>query len=203
MGGSNSKDNIVNLTAEEHYVAHQLLVKLYPEIGGLAVAAYFMAKKGANNKDYAWLRRRYVAFSSQFLRGNTHTLGKKLRPRSAEHTLKISKALTGNKHSEAWNKNNAAAQMGKTISQETKTKMSLSKMGNTNTKGKKLSDEHRAKLSLALLGNKRGVGRIFSIEHRAKLSAARKRRSKEVSRASVLKSWSTRRSHKMTVEAVI
>ena len=27
MGGSNKKENLVYLTAEEHYVAHQLLVK--------------------------------------------------------------------------------------------------------------------------------------------------------------------------------
>jgi hypothetical protein len=30
MGGNNEKINLVYLTPEEHYVAHQLLVKMYP-----------------------------------------------------------------------------------------------------------------------------------------------------------------------------
>lgn len=30
MGGTNDKSNIVKLTPEEHYVAHQLLVKIFP-----------------------------------------------------------------------------------------------------------------------------------------------------------------------------
>ena len=30
MGGSDDLDNLVDLTPEEHYVAHQLLVKMHP-----------------------------------------------------------------------------------------------------------------------------------------------------------------------------
>jgi hypothetical protein len=32
MDGSDLVSNLVYLTPEEHYVAHQLLVKMYPEI---------------------------------------------------------------------------------------------------------------------------------------------------------------------------
>lgn len=39
LGGSNEKSNIVELTPSEHYVAHQLLVKLYPENAMIAYAA--------------------------------------------------------------------------------------------------------------------------------------------------------------------
>ena len=38
MGGNDSKENLVILTAEEHYVAHQLLVKIYPNQKGLKYA---------------------------------------------------------------------------------------------------------------------------------------------------------------------
>jgi hypothetical protein len=31
LGGDNLKSNIVKLTCEEHFIAHQLLVKIYPE----------------------------------------------------------------------------------------------------------------------------------------------------------------------------
>ena len=30
MGGSDDESNLVKLTAEEHYIAHLLLVKMYP-----------------------------------------------------------------------------------------------------------------------------------------------------------------------------
>lgn len=63
MGGTNEKSNLVELTPEEHYVAHQLLVKMYPENDSLVYAANKMtvSSKTAkrNNKRYGWLKRRY------------------------------------------------------------------------------------------------------------------------------------------------
>ena len=32
LGGNNTKENLVDLTPEEHYIAHLLLIKIYPEI---------------------------------------------------------------------------------------------------------------------------------------------------------------------------
>lgn len=40
MGGSNDKDNLVMLTAKEHFVCHLLLEKMYPQEKGLKLAAY-------------------------------------------------------------------------------------------------------------------------------------------------------------------
>ena len=60
----------VRLTPEEHYVAHQLLVKLYPKNYGLAHALALMT--GANeyqlsdNKLYGWIRRRVAEASSAY-----------------------------------------------------------------------------------------------------------------------------------------
>ena len=64
LGGTDSNENIVVLTPEEHYVAHQLLVKLYPDHSGLVYAANKMCighdKHGRkNNKRYSWLKRKY------------------------------------------------------------------------------------------------------------------------------------------------
>lgn len=63
IGGTDDKFNLVELTPEEHYVAHQLLVKMYPDIDGLVYAATKMtvASKTVkrNNKRYGWLKRRY------------------------------------------------------------------------------------------------------------------------------------------------
>ena len=63
MGGPDTQDNLVDLTAEEHYVAHQLLVKMYPEESSLIYACHMMRCANSeikrNNKIYGWVRRRY------------------------------------------------------------------------------------------------------------------------------------------------
>lgn len=78
MGGLNNKENLILFTAEEHYVAHQLLVKIYPENRKLIHAANMMSMntngKRPNNRSYGWLRRRL----SESLLGRTpHNKGKK------------------------------------------------------------------------------------------------------------------------------
>ncbi len=61
MGGDNSKDNLVKMTPEQHYVAHQLLVKIYPSVNGLWYSCKMMARdlqgKRPNNKLYGWIRK--------------------------------------------------------------------------------------------------------------------------------------------------
>lgn len=63
LGGSDDSKNIVELTPEEHYVAHQLLVKMYPTSEQLLYAARMMTVEGSgqtrNNKEYGWLKKRY------------------------------------------------------------------------------------------------------------------------------------------------
>ena len=63
LGGSNKEENIVALTPEEHYVAHQLLVMMYPGVDSLVYAANKMTVTShttqRNNKRYGWLKRRH------------------------------------------------------------------------------------------------------------------------------------------------
>lgn len=62
MGGTDEPENLVELTPEEHFVVHQLLVKMYPEHGGLIYAANQMCighKGKRTNKRYGWLKRKY------------------------------------------------------------------------------------------------------------------------------------------------
>jgi hypothetical protein len=58
MNGDDSKENLVRLTPEEHYLAHQLLVKMYPDNQRLSHAANMMCVNRTSNKLYGWLRRR-------------------------------------------------------------------------------------------------------------------------------------------------
>jgi hypothetical protein len=65
MGGDDSKDNLVDLTPEEHYVAHQLLVKIYPNNHSLIKAAQMMIPNRPSNKCYGWLRRKLSVVMSE------------------------------------------------------------------------------------------------------------------------------------------
>jgi hypothetical protein len=68
MGGCDSKENLAWLTPEEHYIAHQLLIKIYPNENKLIYAARMMTCPGSkckrNNKMYGWLRRKYNSIQS-------------------------------------------------------------------------------------------------------------------------------------------
>ena len=63
LGGNDLKENLVDLTPEEHYIAHLLLVKIHPKNTFLIHAAVMMTVKGKgqgrNNKLYGWVRRKH------------------------------------------------------------------------------------------------------------------------------------------------
>jgi len=63
LGGGNEQDNLVDLTPEEHYVCHQLLVKLHPDNIKILYAAHAMSMSGSakkrTNKMYAWLKHKF------------------------------------------------------------------------------------------------------------------------------------------------
>ena len=59
-GDPNDPSNLILFTPEEHYTAHLLLVKIYPNISGITYAAKLMSGKGGN-KSYGWLRRKISA----------------------------------------------------------------------------------------------------------------------------------------------
>jgi NUMOD3 motif len=135
MGGGDDNGNIVRLTGREHYVVHQLLVKIYPGVPGLATAAVRMAKQCVGNRAYEWLRILHGIATSSRQRGKSCNTG---RVRPQHERDKISKSLKG---------------IPKTP--QTKERMSLAQMGNRKTRGLvrgPMSDAHKAKVSAALRG---------------------------------------------------
>lgn len=101
IGGTDSEDNLVELTAREHYVAHQLLMKLYPGHRGLAYAALLMTRLGRgngriNNRMYAWIREKYAQAQSNWMKEWLKVVG---NPSSREEVKrKRSKAWSGDKN---------------------------------------------------------------------------------------------------------
>ena len=195
MGGTDDPTNLVDLTAEEHYVAHQLLVKIYPDNSKLVYAANMMTVSShfnvRNNKLYGWIRKKASEASKGQIpwnRGKTLSpfsdetkrkmsearkgkipwnICKTLYPLSDEHKRKVSEASKGKI---PWNK-------GKTHSDETKRKLSEA------SKGKKLSDEHKRKMSEARKGqipwNRGKTLSPLSDEHKRKISETIKARNQQ------------------------
>ncbi len=151
LGGDNSKDNLVRLSPEAHYLAHQLLVKIYPDNHKLVYAASMMTTdthgKRVNNKLFGWLRRKISKVQSEAKSGEKHP-------------------MFGKKRTEEFKQKMSSVHKDKIVSDETKQKMSEAK------KGKKLSIEHKQKLFIA---NK---GKIMSDETKKKLSENHKNKPK-------------------------
>jgi len=147
MGGGDSLENIVALTPEEHYVAHQLLVKIHPGILPLLRAANIMGKIHGGRRRYGWLRRRFTAA----MRGNKQVLGY----RHSDETL-ARMSLT---------------HKGKIHSADTRAKIAKANSGIV------MSPDRRAKIAAALRGkpvvrSAEGAARIAAAARKRMLSDA-------------------------------
>lgn len=77
MGGKYIGTNVAYLTPAEHYVAHQLLVKMYPGNTSLLYAANMMTVESnlapgrITNKKFGWLRKKYREMLSDKYTGQT------------------------------------------------------------------------------------------------------------------------------------
>ena len=60
MGGGDSSENLVAFYPEEHYIAHLLLAKIFPNNSKIIFAANMMANR--NNKTYGWIKRKFSVF---------------------------------------------------------------------------------------------------------------------------------------------
>lgn len=126
MGGTDNKENLVTLTAREHFVAHALLVKIHSGNEKLLHALFRMSNQWVYGSiEYAWVKERW----SESRKGKPGgMLGKKL---SEEAKKKIAEANTGR----------LGTMTGKNHTAETKAKMSKSR------KGVPKVGEHKNKLS--------------------------------------------------------
>lgn len=122
MGGSNDIINLVKLTAREHFIAHQLLIKIYPDNPLLVFAAKQMTRcsngQRINNRLYEWLKKKHAKAVSEFFKG---------KKKPAGHSVGIKNPMFGNGHRVSGEKNGMygkpSAMLGKHHSEETKQKM--------------------------------------------------------------------------------
>lgn len=144
MNGTDKKENLVNLTAREHFICHLLLTRIHPNHKGLRLAIWHMcnAKRSyqgrykPNSRLYEMIRTEY----REHIKGENHpAYGRK---NSDEVKLKMSKIAK-----ERF-KDSSGTFKGKLHSQETKNR--LSEIG----KNWKPSDYQKQKIKERLHGTK-------------------------------------------------
>lgn len=197
VGGTNLKSNLVNLTPEEHFVAHQLLVKIYPTEPKLIYACMLMCvsnehQQRTSNKAYGWIRRK----NSETRKGRN--VGVDNPAKRSEVRQKISEAMKGRKRSNSHNENvriyreanpptvkqrqrMGAPHKGVPLSQDQKEKTSKTNKERgilpPSALGRVMSDETKQKIGKANIGRKsaaKGIPR--SEEIKRKISESVKKR---------------------------
>ncbi len=161
LGGNNLQENLVSLTPEEHYLAHQLLVKIYLNNTKLVYAASAMTfdkfGKRYNNKMYGWIMRKLSKAYSEDRKGQVSAFkGKKHTEESKKKMSEISKSLNllppskkGTKMSDEQKEHLSTFWKGKPKGE--RTEQHKINLGNS-LRGKKASEETKKKLSEARLG---------------------------------------------------
>jgi hypothetical protein len=141
MGGVDTADNLVELTAREQFIIHKLLVEIYPTESKLVYAYWMMSRNVSNSKykreyrvssrDYEYARKLFSEVSSN------HQKGKRL---TDEHKKALSIAA-------------ATRKTRSPIKHSDETKLKLSVLW----KGTTRSIEDRQKISAGQLGKKRKI----------------------------------------------
>ena len=158
MGGSNKKENIIALTAKEHYVCHVLLTKCttgyYLKLMRYALGKFiqsnkyqkrnFTARQYQNIRESISLARTGTTFSDE---------SKKKMSNSAKNRIPWNKGLKGViVHSKESNLKRSNTLKGRPISEEQKNKISNSKIGKPSGMiGKSHSEETKQKMREAFL----------------------------------------------------
>lgn len=163
LNGNNSKDNLVNLTAREHFICHLLLTKITEGQNKSKMVHALWMMAFVKNKDQT---NRHKISSRQFEK--LKLLKSQHSPRlgmhhSAESKLKISKSNIGKKQSTA---------SRELISKSIKEKYKSGDIVSWN-KGIPLTEDHTKNISRSLKGVPKSP---FTKEHKNNLSTAAKNR---------------------------
>jgi hypothetical protein len=162
-GGSNNKDNLVALTAKEHYIIHLLLIKFIEKKYYFKMVKAFHVMSSMKTK---YLKRNFEKYKkeySEYLKLNPKIMTEEIRK-------KISIAKKGKKMPNSF----FEKLKNKVISAETRSKISKSLIGNKRRVGISIPLEQRKKQSEFMKGNKLNLGRKFSQEVRNNMSLAHK-----------------------------
>jgi hypothetical protein len=134
LGGTDDIDNLVDLTAREHFVIHKLLCMIYPNNNKLFYAYRMMAVQPINSKT----ERTYTISNHEYERlrieySNRMSLDKKGK--------KYGTGMSGVSHTNTSKEKIRTANLGKVISNETKQKMREAQVGKPKKRWSKIYKE--------------------------------------------------------------
>lgn len=185
MGGGNNKENLVYLTAREHFVVHQLLVKIYPKVHELVFAVHMMTVDNGggriNNREYDWLKTRYSKATSDKFKGRKvseetrkrMSEAAKLRMNRPEEKERVSRQNTGRKHTEE-----SKMKIGLSSKSRKRSEESIKKQSERMT-GKKHSKETLEKIRKAA-SKRRGVPMSEDVKRKMSEGWAKRKLNKDV-----------------------
>lgn len=126
LGGSDEDNNLVKVTAREHFILHYLLTKFTSDAGRIKMLHAFMLMSGGNGHQKRYINGRlYEAKKAEFSKAQSDRFSGV--PKTEDHKQKISKSLTGRVTSEATKQKqseSASNRKRKPFSQEYKDAMS-------------------------------------------------------------------------------
>jgi hypothetical protein len=132
LGGTDTIDNLVDLTAREHFIIHKLLCEIYPNETKLIYAMWMMSNIKYENRTYYIGNREYERIKQIFRNNLSIKMTGKNNP------------FYGKLHSNETKQKMSSIKKGYVVSDETRKKMSVAQK---NRKRKPFSIEAKQKMS--------------------------------------------------------
>lgn len=158
LGGLDDKENLVELTAREHFICHRLLVLIHPNESKLKYALWMMNTKSGNQQRYEITSRVYEKLKSEyvsFLKGKKNPKAGNRTIRTDEQREHQSRVMKGREVSKETRQKLREVNTGRVRTQETCKKLSEALKGHIPwSKGKHMSEETKQKLREINTGKK-------------------------------------------------
>jgi hypothetical protein len=103
IGGTDDQENLVDLTAKEHFIIHKLLCKLYPDNDKLLYAYYSMTHQRnqyrqqayrISTREYQYLKEQHAIRMSTLYKGRYQKPTRSGHKNTPEHNKKIANAIS-------------------------------------------------------------------------------------------------------------
>jgi len=163
LDGTDDKDNIVELTAREHFVCHLLLTKMVTgyqkELMKFAVGKFIQTAPKQQRTFTSWEYKKIRETISQVRTGKKHSVEtRKKMSEKAKGRTPWNKGVTGIIHSEESNKKRSATLTGRKKPEGFGQRISQAKKGHTaGMSGKKHSEETLLKMRQSALNRKNKI----------------------------------------------